>query len=182
MKKSFLFAAALTIGLVSCEDIIPSINLPIGSEVKKEYTFPTDGDFSFTETNSFFSIDDLDQIKGIVESVSFDSIVVYVDSTNVINTDSLPSIDATISIAVDSVVVSDNINGSFQGLIAANGQKLNLTSDQLDAIADIVSTNSNNSVNTNYTYSISGSVSGAPLTAYFRLKLFGAVKATPLGE
>lgn len=182
MKKSFLFAAALTIGLVACDDIVPSINLPITTEVSKEYAFPADGNFVFTESDSFFSNDDLDQIKGKVEDVSFDSIVVYIDSTNVTNTDSIPSIDASITIAVDSVVVTDNISGSFQSIIAANGKKLNITAAQLDGIAAIVSENSNNSINTTYTYTLSGTVSGAPFTAYFRLKLFGLVKAKPLGE
>lgn len=168
---------ALATTFVACEELGLSVDVLISKKLSKNYEFTDNGTFTFTETDAIFNDNDLADINGNVESVTMDSLVFFVDSTSISNNDSLPFFDGNITITVETVSITDSISGSFQELIASNGKRLNVEQAQLEQIAAIVLVNSNSGNNTNYSYSLAGTVDGAPFTGYFTLQLFGEVEA-----
>lgn len=175
-----VFLGGLIILLVSaCDQLGFSTNIPISTELKQEFTVDETGIFEISKSDQFFDPNNTDDILGNIKMLNIDSVTITVDSVNIETNDSIPSIDALLTVSVDSINVSEEIEGDLQSLIAHPNKKLNISTDDILTISRLLSEKANNNENTIWSYNLSGTSKGAPFTVYFRLKFFGVIETFP---
>lgn len=176
----FIFIGLVGSLFTSCENFTFSPNLPLSTEISESYQVTENGTFALNKSGTIFDESELSDVLGNIKSLTIDSLILVVDSTNVSTTDSLPFIDAVLSLSVDTLKLSDGITGTLQSLINdKDGKLLNITPDELITMSIIITDRANNNENTSWSYNLAGTVEGAPFITYFRVKFYGEVETYP---
>lgn len=181
MRYSIFIFIGLVGGLfTACDNFSFSPNLPLSTEISESYTVDENGSFTLSKSGNIFGEGELSDVLGNIKSLTIDSLVLIVDSTSVTNNDSLPFMDAVISLSVDTLKLSDGITGTLKNLINDKGGKLlNISPDELITMSIIITDRANNNENTSWSYNLAGIVDGAPFTTYFKVKFYGEVETYP---
>tara|TARA_R110001592_G_scaffold363221_1_gene681580 strand:+ start:9784 stop:10341 length:558 start_codon:yes stop_codon:yes gene_type:complete len=164
----------------ACENFSFSPTLPISSSIQGEIKIDSSGVFTYEDSGDFFGGQDLEDVLGNIKSLSLDSVFLVIDSTSVLENDSLPYLEANAVASLDTISIQQDIRGTLMFLKKLpSGIKIDASPDELIQISILLKDKANDNQNTPWNFQISGLVDGAPVTIYFKVKFYGEIETKP---